>query len=99
MKRSVRWRSCTTRNFLTARPDSATLAKARHHLIGTHSLDEEMNVEKFRCAALRAIDEINSRNKIAIIVGGSGLYIKALTHGLSDLPGSNSELRAQLEKM
>src|SRR5204863_2758463 len=86
-------------NLLTARPDAATLAKAPHHLIGTTPLYEEMNAEKFRTAALRAIEEIHSREKMAIVVGGSGLYIKALTHGLAVLPQVDPELRAKLNAM
>ena len=62
-------------------------------------LNEEMNAEKFRRLASRAIDEINSRGKLAILVGGSGLYIKALTHGLAPLPKSDPELREKLNAM
>ena len=58
-----------------------------------------MNAEKYRRAALRAIEEINSRCKLAIVVGGSGLYIKALTHGLAPLPESDPELREKLNAM
>ena len=47
-----------------------------------------MNAEKFRGAASRVIDEIHFRGNLAIVVGGSGLYIKALTHGLAPLPSS-----------
>src|SRR6266516_3967802 len=67
-------------DLLTAKPDAATLAKVPHHLIGTMSILEEMNAEKFRKLALQTINEIHSRGKFAIVVGGSGLYIKALTH-------------------
>jgi tRNA dimethylallyltransferase len=86
-------------DLLTAKPDASTLAKAPHHLIGTAPLNEEMNAEKYRCAATRAIDEINSRGKLAIVVGGSGLYIKALTHGLASLPESDPRLREKLNAM
>ena len=86
-------------NLLTAKPDAATLAKAPHHLIGTVPLHEEMNAEKFRTTALRAIEEIHSREKMAIVVGGSGLYIKALTHGLAVLPQVDPELREKLNAM
>src|ERR1700730_13439431 len=65
-------------DLLTAKPDRATRAKAPHHLLGTKSIHEEMNAEKFHRLALAALDEIHSRRKIAIVVGGSGLYIKAL---------------------
>jgi tRNA dimethylallyltransferase len=86
-------------DLLTAKPDASTLAKAPHHLIGTMSLSEEMNTEKFRQLALRAIEEIHSRGKLAIVVGGSGLYIKALTHGLAPLPASDPRLREKLNAM
>jgi tRNA dimethylallyltransferase len=86
-------------DLLTAKPDASTLAKAPHHLIGTAPLNEEMNAEKYRCAATRAIDEINSRGKLAMVVGGSGLYIRALTHGLAPLPEADPSLREQLNAM
>ena len=86
-------------DLLTAKPDRDTLAKAPHHLIGAVSVSEEMNVEKFRGLASRAIEEIHSRGKTALVVGGSGLYVKALTHGLSPLPGADPKLRAKLEKL
>src|SRR5215470_10663828 len=86
-------------DLLTAKPDASTLAKAPHHLIGTTSLHEEMNAEKYRRAASRVIEEINSRSKLAIVVGGSGLYVKALTHGLVSLPQSDPKLREELNAM
>jgi tRNA dimethylallyltransferase len=86
-------------DLLSAKPDASTLAKAPHHLIGTIPLLEAMNAEKYRRAASLAIDEINSRPKLAIIVGGSGLYIKALTHGLAALPEVDPKLRENLNAM
>jgi len=86
-------------DLLTAKPEAATLAKAPHHLIGTTSLHKEMNAEKYRRAASRVIDQIHSRGKPVIVVGGSGLYIKALTHGLAALPESDLKLREQLNTM
>ena len=86
-------------DLLAAKPDGSTLAKAPHHLIGTTPLRDEMNAEKYRRAALGAIEEINSRGKLAIVVGGSGLYIKALTHGLAPLPESDPALREKLNAM
>ena len=86
-------------DLLTAKPDVSTLAKAPHHLIGTTPLHEEMNAERYRRAASRAIEEIQSRGKLAIIVGGSGLYVKGLTHGLAPLPESDPKLRENLTAM
>jgi tRNA dimethylallyltransferase len=83
-------------DLLTAKPDARVLAKTPHHLVGTTSLDEEMNAEKYRRMASRAIDEVHSRGKLAIVVGGSGLYVKALTHGLAPVPEPNPKLRERL---
>jgi tRNA dimethylallyltransferase len=81
-------------DLLTAKPDRATLAKAPHHLIGAVPLSEEMNAEKYRAMA----EEIITRDKPVIVVGGTGLYVKALTHGLAPLPGASSTLREKLER-
>ena len=86
-------------DLLTAKPEAAALAKAPHHLIGSVPLTEEMNAEKYRRAAMRAIEDISSRGKLAIVVGGTGLYVKALTHGLAPLPESDPKLRAKLNAM
>ncbi|HVD96233.1 MAG TPA: tRNA (adenosine(37)-N6)-dimethylallyltransferase MiaA [Candidatus Limnocylindria bacterium] len=86
-------------DLLTAKPDASTLGKAPHHLIGTTSLHKEMNAEKYRSAAIAAVDEISSRGKLALLVGGSGLYIKALTHGLAPLPKADPKLREKLNAM
>ncbi len=67
---------------LTAKPDAATIAKVPHHLIGSMPITEEMNAEKFRRAATAVLAAIAARGKPAVVVGGSGLYLKALTHGL-----------------
>jgi tRNA dimethylallyltransferase len=85
-------------DLLVAKPDEPTLAKASHHLLSAVPLSEEMNVEKFRAAAEVALRDINARGKSAIVVGGSGLYVKALTHGLSQLPRANAALRKELDQ-
>jgi tRNA dimethylallyltransferase len=86
-------------DLLTAKPETGTLAKVPHHLIGTISILDEMSAAKFRERALVAISEIHARGKLAIVVGGSGLYIKALTHGLSSAPAADPDLRAQLNEL
>ena len=79
-------------DLLTAKPDRETLAKVPHHLISVAPLSEPMHAEKFRAAA----EEIIDRGTPVIVVGGTGLYIKTLTHGLADLPGASETLRAKL---
>ncbi|HEY0368451.1 MAG TPA: isopentenyl transferase family protein, partial [Chthoniobacterales bacterium] len=81
-------------DVLTAKPDRETLRKVRHHLIGNVSLGEEMNAERFRREACDAINAIAR----PIVVGGTGLYVRALAVGLSPLPPANPQLRAVLEE-
>jgi len=86
-------------DLLTAKPEPKMLARAPHHLIGAVSTSEEMNAERFRLLAMDAISEIRSHEKLALVVGGSGLYVRALTHGLTSLPKANPQLRAQLNAL
>jgi tRNA dimethylallyltransferase len=86
-------------DLLTAKPDAATLVMVPHHLIGVASLTEEMNAEKFRRCALEAIAAIQAHGKRVIVAGGSGMYVKALTHGLSKLPPAQRELREELNAL
>ena len=86
-------------DLLTAKPDAAALAKVPHHLIGIASLTEEMNAERFRTRAFEVITAIQARHQRIIVAGGSGMYIKALTHGLSKLPAANAELRQELDAL
>jgi len=86
-------------DLLTAKPDEPTMQKAPHHLIGILDLKEEMNVERFRQEAGRVISQIHSRGRRALVAGGTGLYVKALTHGLSPLPPADRELRNRLNQL
>jgi tRNA dimethylallyltransferase len=86
-------------DMLTAQPGARLLAKAPHHLIGIVPATSEMNAEKFRVAALGAINEIHDRGNMAIVAGGSGLYIKAITHGLAPLPRADTKLREELNQL
>ena len=83
-------------DILTGKPDARTQRRAPHHLLGSVPLDDVMSAAKFRALALRTLAEIRSREKDAIIVGGSGLYVKALTHGFDNVPPPDRELRVQL---
>jgi len=86
-------------DLLSAKPETVTLAKVPHHLIGTMPILDKMSAAKFRERASAAISEIHSRGKLPIVVGGSGLYIKALTHGLSSAPAADPDLRARLNEL
>jgi tRNA dimethylallyltransferase len=83
--------------LLTAQPEQHLLDAVPHHLIGALPASEKMNAEKFRMRAIGAVRGIQARGRRAFVVGGNGMYIKALTHGLSPLPAANSDLREQLQ--
>lgn len=85
-------------DLLTGKPDANLLRTVRHHLISAIDPGVEMNAEEFRRRALRAIREIHARGRQAFVVGGSGMYVQALSHGLSRLPPASVRLRAQLEQ-
>ena len=62
----------------TAKPDPDELVKVKHHFINSHSVSESYTAGKYESEALRVIEDIISREKLPIIVGGSGLYIQAI---------------------
>jgi tRNA dimethylallyltransferase len=77
-------------NIGVAKPSSDELLRAKHHFIGHVSIFDEYSAGKFEREALDVLDEIFSKNDVAICVGGSGLYLNALIHGLDDLPSDRS---------
>ncbi|HSF71522.1 MAG TPA: tRNA (adenosine(37)-N6)-dimethylallyltransferase MiaA [Methylotenera sp.] len=81
----------------TAKPDSATLASAPHHLIDIIDPTSAYSAAIFRNDALRLMAEITSRGKIPLLVGGTMLYFKALSEGMSGLPQANPDVRARLD--
>lgn len=78
---------------LTARPDDAEMARAPHHLFGTVDAAEGWSVGRWQRAALDMIAALAARRRDAILVGGTGLYFRALTLGLSEIPAIPVKLR------
>lgn len=83
--------------ILTAQPRPADRERVPHHLYGTVDPAEEMDAARFAEMAEAALAEIAARGRVAIVCGGSGLYVKALTHGMSPLPPADPEIRSRLE--
>ena len=83
---------------LTAKPSPGDLVRVRHHLIGHVPRSETYNVARYHQEASDCLRDAAQRGCPVIVVGGSGLYVKALTHGLSPLPPAQPELRAELER-
>jgi len=82
---------------LSAVPPEDYLSQAPHHLHSVLDPSEECDPLAFRNLALPVIKEIQSRGKCPIISGGSGVYLKTLTHGPSSLPGRDDDLRKKLQ--
>ena len=81
--------------LLTARPSAEEEARAPHHLFGSADAADAWSVGRWRAAAVAVLRKIAMRGGTAIVVGGTGLYFKALTEGLADLPPTPAAVRAQ----
>ena len=80
-----------------AKPDAATLARHPHALIDIRDPAEPYSAAQFRVDALDAMRRATERGRVPLLVGGTGLYFRALEHGLSALPAADSRLRARLQ--
>ena len=85
-------------NVGSAKPSDATLKKYPHHLVNHISLDSIFSVADFYVAAMELINNIHSREKIPLMVGGSMMYFNLLKTGISKLPPANRQLREKLEE-
>ncbi len=80
-------------NIGVAKPSPEQLEKVKHYFINTHSIHEDVNAKTFEDYALKAVNEIFEKRDVAVMVGGTGLYIKAFTEGLDDIPGIDGKVR------
>lgn len=80
----------------TAAPTEEELAQAKHHFIHHKSIKDNYSVGDFEKDALAQLDVLFKKHNIAIMVGGSGLYIDAVTNGLDYFPNVNPSIRTQL---
>lgn len=93
--------SCDSRQFFkemqigTARPTDEELNQAPHHFIGHLSIFQDYNVGDFERDALQLLEKLFEAHDVVILVGGSGLYIKALCEGLDEFPDVNPEIREE----
>ncbi|HZZ34625.1 MAG TPA: tRNA (adenosine(37)-N6)-dimethylallyltransferase MiaA [Caulobacteraceae bacterium] len=83
--------------ILTARPSPEEEAQAPHHLVGSVDAAQAWSVGRWLRAAKAVLAELVSRGRPAIVVGGTGLYFKALTQGLADIPPVPPAARARSE--
>jgi tRNA dimethylallyltransferase len=81
----------------TAKPSPADRARVPHHLIDICDLTESFDAAQFARLAHRAAAEIQSRGRVPILCGGTGLYFKAFLEGVGEAPPADAKLRAELE--
>lgn len=82
----------------SAKPTAEELDGVRHHLIDVIDPDEDIDAARYASLAAAAIDDIAARGKLPIVVGGTGLWIRALLRGLVELPVADPVVRAALEE-
>ena len=80
----------------TAKPSAELLQCVPHHLLGIVAPDVNFTAADFQQQARRVIGEIHARGRMPVVVGGTGLYIRALLQGLSQSPGEDKTFRAEL---
>lgn len=97
--------SCDARQFFkempigTAAPGIEELTQVTHHFVGNLSVTEEYSVGQYEQDALARLEELFLKRDNVVLVGGSGMYEKALVEGLNDLPKLNEENRQKLERI
>ncbi len=81
----------------TAKATAAERAQVRHHLLDVVEPGEGMDAARFVALADLAIADVAARGMLPVIAGGTGLYVRALLHGVVPAPGRDPELRARLD--
>ena len=80
----------------SAKPDAATLAEVKHHLIDIRDPDDPYSAADFRKECIALVSRIQSEGKLPIISGGTMLYLKGLKEGLAELPAADPDIRAEI---
>jgi len=72
--------------ILSARPDPKNYQKIKHHLYGFHNVKKNFSTGDWLKLAIKKINEVKKRKKVPVLIGGTGLYFKALSEGLVNIP-------------
>jgi tRNA dimethylallyltransferase len=80
----------------TAKPTMEEMKGVPHHFINSHSIQDDYNVGQFEKDALKLLDKLFQKHDAVFVVGGSGLYVKALCEGIDDMPAIPAEIRQKL---
>jgi tRNA dimethylallyltransferase len=84
-------------SIAVAKPSTTELNEVKHYFINSHSIHENLNAAAFEAYAINAVKEIFQLHDIAIMVGGTGLYIKAFCEGMDEIPTVDESIRIQLQ--
>lgn len=79
-------------NIGTAKPSADDLARVPHYFINSHSIFEDVSAATYESYALDILEELFSKNKIVVLCGGTGLYIRALLYGLDEMPPVDAQI-------
>lgn len=82
----------------TAKPTTEELSAVPHYFINSHSIEEEVNAAAYEQLALQYLQEIFARHAVAIVAGGTGLYIRALLEGMDAMPDIPAEIRTAVRE-
>jgi tRNA dimethylallyltransferase len=85
-------------NIGVAKPPEEALHSIKHYFINSHSIHDTVNARVFEGYALKAVEKIFIENDIAIMVGGTGMYIKAFCKGLDELPDIDTSIRYKIKE-
>lgn len=85
-------------NIGVAKPSPHELSAVPHYFIDSHSIQEEVNAAVFERLALQWTEEIFKTSPSVVMVGGTGLYIKAFTEGLDDIPPADESIRFHIQQ-
>lgn len=83
-------------NIAVAKPSPEELNLVEHYFINSHSIQEEVNAALFEQYALEKAGDIFRNNKVAVMVGGTGLYVKAFCQGIDELPVIDPAIRQSI---
>jgi tRNA dimethylallyltransferase len=83
-------------NIGVAKPSLPELSQCLHYFINSHSIHEKVDAVVFEQEALNAAKEIFSRHQVAIVAGGTGLYVKVFCEGIDDIPGVDPAIKEQV---
>lgn len=83
-------------NIGVAKPSPQQLQQVQHWFINSHSIHDDVNAKVFEAYSLEKVNNIFKQNDVAVMVGGTGLYIKAFCEGMDEIPATDPATRNEI---